>query len=194
MKASRSKLGSQALSLLIRPAIIIPVYNHSVYIGEVISRAQNLGLPVFVVDDGSTDSTGKILGAIEGITVLRHATNQGKGAALLTGFAAALAQQCNWAITLDGDSQHNPEDAGALLQAVKDGERCIVIGKRRGRSASVLGHVREPLEQRARAVKLGPVDGGDGVFCDLPGHEHPAPMPDERHFSVARILIGDLGK
>jgi glycosyltransferase involved in cell wall biosynthesis len=132
MKALRPKLDSQTLSLPIRPAIIIPVYNHSLYIGEVIRRARNLGLPLFVVDDGSTDSTGKILDTIEGIKVLHHTVNQGKGAALLTGFAAALAQQCNWAITLDGDSQHNPEDAGALLQAVKDGERCIVIGKRQG--------------------------------------------------------------
>ncbi|KJR97488.1 MAG: glycosyl transferase [Desulfobulbaceae bacterium BRH_c16a] len=115
-----------------KPAVIIPVYNHSLQIGEVIRQARKLGLPVFVVDDGSTDSTGEIIGTIDGITVLRHSENTGKGAAILTGFAAAIKHDCNWAITLDGDGQHNPEDSRELLNAVEDGERCIVIGKRQG--------------------------------------------------------------
>lgn len=115
-----------------KPAIIIPVYNHSLAIGEVIRQAQQLGLPIFVVDDGSTDSTTEIIKRTEGITILRHAVNLGKGAAILSGFAAALDNTCDWAITLDGDGQHDPEDAGALLQVIKDGERCIVIGHRQG--------------------------------------------------------------
>ena len=115
-----------------KPAIIIPVYNHGPRIGEVIRRTLELRLPVFVVDDGSTDATAAIIDTMNGITVLRHGVNQGKGAAILTGFAAAAADNCDWAITLDGDGQHNPEDARALLHAVKDGERCIVIGTRQG--------------------------------------------------------------
>ncbi len=132
MNAPPANPGHQTLPMPMRPAIIIPVYNHSLFIGEVIGKALNLGLPIIVVDDGSTDSTGKIIGEIEGITVRHHAINLGKGAALLTGFAAALENSCNWAITLDGDGQHNPEDTNALLQAVKDGERCLVIGNRQG--------------------------------------------------------------
>lgn len=114
------------------PAIIIPVYNHGEQIGEVLRQALTLGLPVFVVDDGSTDCTNQVLQTFKEITVLRHSINQGKGAAILTGFSAAVKNKCDWAITIDGDGQHNPLDAMDLLQAVKGGERCIVIGKRQG--------------------------------------------------------------
>jgi glycosyltransferase involved in cell wall biosynthesis len=115
-----------------RPAIIMPVYNHGEQIGEVIRQSLALGLPVFVVDDGSTDSTYQVVEAISGINILGHSVNRGKGAAILTGFSAAAEKQCDWAITIDGDGQHNPLDATGLLQAVKEGERCIVIGKRMG--------------------------------------------------------------
>ncbi len=115
-----------------RPAIIIPVYNHGEQVGEVIRQSLELGLPVFVVDDGSTDSTGQVINAISDINVLCHSVNRGKGAAILTGFSAAVEKKCDWAITLDGDGQHNPSDARGLLQAGTEGERCIVIGKRQG--------------------------------------------------------------
>ncbi len=132
MKVSLQNSGHSTFPKHMRPAIIIPVYNHSSQIAEVVGHAQKLGLPVFVVDDGSTDSTSKIIGEIEGITFLRHSVNQGKGAAILTGLNAALEHTCDWAVTLDGDGQHNPEDSNTLLHTVKNGERCIVIGSRQG--------------------------------------------------------------
>ncbi|WP_339135256.1 MAG: glycosyltransferase family 2 protein [Candidatus Electrothrix sp. GW3-4] len=119
------------------PALIIPAYNHGRQIGEVICKARQLKLPIFVIDDGSTDSTPQVLASLDGITVLRHAENQGKGAALLTGFRAAEQKGHDWAISLDSDGQHHPEDAGNLLQAVQDGKRCLVIGKRQGMEENV---------------------------------------------------------
>ena len=113
-------------------ACIIPVYNHEQRIAEVIHQTLKLGLPLIVVDDGSTDRTPDLINSIKGISVLRHPENQGKGAALLTGFAAAVEQGCDWAITIDGDGQHRPEDAGALLKAVADNRRVIVVGRREG--------------------------------------------------------------
>ncbi|MBI5556868.1 MAG: glycosyltransferase family 2 protein [Deltaproteobacteria bacterium] len=113
-------------------AVIIPVYNHGGQIGEVIRQALHLDLPVIVVDDGSTDSSPDIINKIEGISVIRHAINRGKGAALLTGFTAAAEQNCTWAITIDGDGQHLPEDARSLLLAAPGNRRVIVVGSRQG--------------------------------------------------------------
>lgn len=115
-----------------KTAIVIPVYNHEQWIAKVISQALELGLPVIVVDDGSTDTTPDILKRIPGITVIRHPENQGKGATLLTGFAAAMEQGCGRAITIDGDGQHRPEDARSLLQAAAEKRRIIVVGRREG--------------------------------------------------------------
>lgn len=115
-----------------KPALVIPIYNHGPMVAPVIGRARELGLPLYVVDDGSTDQTAEILRSIAGITVLHHRVNRGKGAALLTGFAAAHAAGCDWAIALDGDGQHLPEDARQLLAAVPDGVRCLVVGRRGG--------------------------------------------------------------
>lgn len=112
-------------------AIVVPVYNHGTRISDVLWQASALGQPIFVVDDGSTDGTAAILRSINNITVLTHPQNIGKGAALRTGFKAAQ-QSCNWAITLDADGQHKPEDAVNLLDAVEDNQRPIVVGMRQG--------------------------------------------------------------
>jgi len=118
-------------------AIIIPVYNHEQRIKEVIMQALSLGFPIFVVDDGSTDQTSEIIDRISGITVLRHDKNRGKGAALLSGFAAAV-KTCKWAISIDADGQHNPADALNLIQAVPSEQRCIVIGRREGMNSELV--------------------------------------------------------
>ncbi|MCL2458747.1 MAG: glycosyltransferase family 2 protein [Desulfobulbus sp.] len=120
-----------------RVAIVIPAYNHGTRIAAVIAAARPLGLPIFVVDDASTDETAAVLAAQEEITVLRHPVNQGKGAALLTGFAAA-ASTCDWALTIDADGQHDPADGQALLAVARQGGRVLVVGKREGMSG---GHV-----------------------------------------------------
>ncbi len=109
--------------------VVIPAYNHRERVAQVVSGVLRLGLPVFVVDDGSTDGTSQVLAGLDGISVLRHPANQGKGAALLTGFAAA-AKFADWALTLDADGQHNPEDCRAFIDIAARGERVICIGNR----------------------------------------------------------------
>ena len=70
-----------------RCAVLIPVYNHEQTVADVVQRTLKLGIPVVVVDDGSTDATFERIKGIKGTRVLRHRFNRGKGAAIMTGFA-----------------------------------------------------------------------------------------------------------
>ncbi len=112
-------------------AIIIPVYNHALRIGDVIKKSLKLNMPIFVVNDGSTDSTYDKIMSINGIYALHNHKNRGKGAAITTGFAEAV-KVADWAITIDADGQHNPEDALKMIQAIPENERPIVVGMREG--------------------------------------------------------------
>ncbi len=114
-----------------RFAFVIPVYNHAGTVAQVARDALAPGYPVFVVDDGSTDNTYDQTKDIQGIHVLRHEQNHGKGAAILTGFTAASAV-ADWAITIDADAQHDPQDAQNLIQSIPRGTRPIVVGARQG--------------------------------------------------------------
>ncbi len=84
---------------------------------------------VVVVDDGSSDDTGAV-GAGAGVLVLRHERNSGKGAALATGIARALAEGADVILTLDADGQHPPNALPLLLAPVTDGAVDLVLGAR----------------------------------------------------------------
>jgi glycosyltransferase involved in cell wall biosynthesis len=112
-------------------AIVIPAYNHGTMIEAVITKALKLNLPVIVVDDGSTDSGVYRIINIDGVQLLRHRKNRGKGAALMTGFARA-AQIADWAITIDADGQHQPHDALNMMRAIPENSRPLVVGRRQG--------------------------------------------------------------
>jgi glycosyltransferase involved in cell wall biosynthesis len=114
-----------------RFAFIIPVYNHAATVAQVVKDAQALHFPVFVVDDGSTDDTPDRIAEIKGIQIICHKKNKGKGAALMSGFIAASAV-ADWAITIDADGQHYPEDALKLIAAIPEGMQPIVVGVRDG--------------------------------------------------------------
>ena len=114
-----------------RFAFVIPVYNHAGTVAQIIRRTQAMGFPVFVIDDGSTDNTSDEIKDIPGIRIICHKKNMGKGAALMSGFVAA-AVDADWAITIDADGQHYPEDALTLISAIPEGRRLIIVGAREG--------------------------------------------------------------
>jgi len=123
-----------------RFAFILPVYNHAATVALVVKDAQALGFPVFVIDDGSTDNTYEQIKEITGIQIIRHQSNQGKGAAIMTGFAAA-AVVADWAITIDADGQHYPQDALKLIAAIPADMRAVIVGAREGMAGMEGAHI-----------------------------------------------------
>ena len=106
---------------------VIPSYNNGGTVVEVVRGVLRQGLPVIVVDDGSTDGTADALKDLP-VHVLRHTRNRGKGRALKTGLEEARRRGYRFALTLDADGQHDPGDIPALVAAA--GERTLVIGSR----------------------------------------------------------------
>jgi glycosyltransferase involved in cell wall biosynthesis len=112
-----------------RAAIVIPAYNEAATIRGLVERSLRQCALVIVVDDGSSDGTSA---ALEGLPaqVLRHATNEGKAASLWDGIQYALARNADAVVTLDGDGQHQPEDASRLLLAAAEHPHRIIVGAR----------------------------------------------------------------
>lgn len=106
---------------------IIPTFENGGTVADVVRGVLAQGLPVIVVDDGSTDATAAALEGLP-VTLVRHPVNRGKGRALQSGFREALRQGFRFAVTLDADLQHNPADIPVLLEA--GGEKTLVIGSR----------------------------------------------------------------
>ncbi len=106
---------------------IVPAYNEEIAIGSVVIRTSEFVDRVIVVDDGSTDNTAYIAEKA-GAEVIKHPHNQGKGAALKTGFQ--VMHETDIFLTIDGDGQHNPQEIPLLIKPIVDGEADLVNGSR----------------------------------------------------------------
>ena len=109
--------------------VVIPCYQGARTVADVVRGAAASGLPVVVVDDGSSDGSGAAAEAA-GATVLRHAGNRGKGAALATGFAHAKKLGADAVLTMDADGQHDPGEIGRLVAAHDADPNALVVGVR----------------------------------------------------------------
>lgn len=113
------------------PVVVLPTFNNARTVGAIIARVLETGLPTIVVDDGCTDSTNQVLEKFENrIQIVRHRRNRGKGAALRSGFVAALAAGRSHAVTLDTDGQLNPEQIPEFIEASGSNPAALVIGVR----------------------------------------------------------------
>ncbi len=116
--------------------IVIPCHNEAPAIASVVTAAATLRPRlILVVDDGSTDDTA-LRAHDAGARVIRSATRQGKGSALALGWQACRDAGIEWVLMLDGDGQHNPAEAPALL-AMADHRTPLVIGDRLRRPDSM---------------------------------------------------------
>jgi glycosyltransferase involved in cell wall biosynthesis len=112
-------------------SVVIPVFNERQTIAEIVTRVRRAldgrDAEIVVVDDGSTDDTLEVLRSLDGLRLVEHGRNQGKGAAMRSGFAAATGDVV---IVQDADLEYDPRDYPKLLEPIEDGRADVVFGSR----------------------------------------------------------------
>lgn len=114
-----------------RICVIVPTYNNEKTILDVLQRIQAYTHNIIVVNDGSTPET---LTAIRTLTelpdIVDYAQNRGKGYALIQGFRRALELGYRYAVTIDSDGQHFPEDIPVIIDCHSANKDALVVGSR----------------------------------------------------------------
>jgi glycosyltransferase involved in cell wall biosynthesis len=113
-------------------SVVIPIYNEVESIQEIVKRVKKtrLAWEIILVDDGSMDGTRDLLKEMDGkdsIRVILHDKNQGKGAAVRTGFDAARGDIL---LIQDADLEYDPRDYPILLKPIQEGIADVVYGSR----------------------------------------------------------------
>ncbi len=119
--------------------VLIPTYNNAATIGKVIDDVMRYTNQIIVVNDGSTDETTEIVSHYPELDVVTYGPNKGKGFALRTGFKRAVEAGYHYAISIDSDGQHYPDDLPKFLRALGAHPRAVIIGARNMNQSSVPG-------------------------------------------------------
>lgn len=114
-----------------RVLVVMPAYNEEESLGSTIASIRGAlpGVRIVVISDCSTDRTA-VVAAESGAAVVELPCNLGYGGAVQAGFKYALAEGHEFIIQMDGDGQHDPASAAALLEPVVRGEADVTIGSR----------------------------------------------------------------
>jgi glycosyltransferase involved in cell wall biosynthesis len=116
-----------------RPCVVIPVYNHRATIRRTVTEVARLGLPIYVVDDGSDQATRTELQRIASdfslVRLSRLDANRGKGAAVMAAMRRALADGMTHALQIDADGQHDTADVPAFLARGAARPSAVVCGR-----------------------------------------------------------------
>ena len=104
-------------------AVVVPAYREERLIGRMLARVPRFVDRIYVVDDASPDATGEAAKSSgdERVTCLRHGENRGVGAAIVTGYTAALRDGHDVLVVMAADDQMHPDDLAPLVRAVLGG-------------------------------------------------------------------------
>ncbi|MFC1862253.1 glycosyltransferase family 2 protein [Chloroflexota bacterium] len=113
-------------------SIVIPVYNEEDFIVSVINNVPNFVDRIYIVDDGSPDRTVGIVKTLNHslVTLIQHETNHGPGAALSTGYQAALEDNMDIVVKIDGDDQMPSDQIENLIMPIVEGKVDYTKGDR----------------------------------------------------------------
>jgi glycosyltransferase involved in cell wall biosynthesis len=114
----------------LRIAVVIPAFDEVAAIRSVVDSVPTYVDDIVVVDDASTDGTGSVAASHPRATVIRHSANRGVGAAIVTGYRAALSLGVDVAVVMAGDGQMDPDDLVNLLEPIASGRADYVKGNR----------------------------------------------------------------
>ena len=115
-------------------SIVIPAFNEARFIGELLEKIDQVDLEalglekqIIVINDCSTDDTAEIVRGFEGVTLLEHTVNSGKGMAVRTGLDKATGE---YLIIQDADLEYDPQDYVVMLKPLLDNRAEVVYGSR----------------------------------------------------------------
>jgi glycosyltransferase involved in cell wall biosynthesis len=123
----------------LKTCVIVPTYNNERTLGGVLKDLLQYTNHIIVVNDGSTDQTPTILESFKDIRVEGYPINKGKGYALRHGFAKAIEYGYHYAITIDSDGQHFPEDLEKFLTELDENPGSLIMGARNMNQSGIPG-------------------------------------------------------
>lgn len=129
-KKWRGSLKTETPSDNVNYCVVVPTYNNAATLSSVLDGVLVHTSNVLVVNDGSTDHTTEILDGFDGVKIITHEVNQGKGIALRNAFNLATKLGYEYAITIDSDGQHSPDDLPKMLKTIAKNPGKLVMGAR----------------------------------------------------------------
>jgi dolichol-phosphate mannosyltransferase len=127
-------------------SIVIPVWNEENTVAEMLRRVMAVKLQwekeVIVVNDYSTDNSAKEIKKIKGIKYFEHNKNQGKGAALRTGFSHAAG---DYIVIQDADLEYDPNYFVPMINVVESNPGIVVYGSRLTKAPVIFGKNKTPI-------------------------------------------------
>ena len=191
-----------------RTLVIIPAYDEESNLAGIIKevKAKAAWVNILVVDDGSKDNTAEIARDLE-VAVVSHAFNLGIGGAVQTGFKIAKMWNCDVAVQIDGDGQHDPAFISQLVRPIVEENVDISVGSRflknKKADGSFIRHIGIHFFSRLATLITGTqiTDCSSGFRAlnrnaiELFSDEYPVDFPDAEALIIAHragLKIGEI--